>query len=383
MRIDNTHSQSVSSHQDSAPGRQEDDGGGVWRGATVRVAADPMDILTDAAEEITFEHSEHVESHKLEEREIEEEPPLELPALESILTYLDSAGKGEDAEERLRAFVDALKRNASQDRGAGRAREHIGPREESRRQFNNATEQFLALSFAADELSREAGHEALLEEVHEALAELNEDSGSRIRADFNTVGAAAAFAGGDAARIEAFQATYHDSVVNGENLAGMLKGALERFGEDDYRSSVQHLIRALGDDLGAMRGSSAEPARLNAVLQDLYLMEVLATMLEGCQTLGKRMSEQHSLAPTRAADLLQDLISASGERWSNAGRFNAIADKHGACDPGPRIAFLTWVKALVRTMPVKVFADADARSNVLDAAQGALDSAVEQEEEQQ
>jgi type III secretion protein W len=382
VRIDNANSQSVPSQQDEgALARQQDDGG-VWHGAAVQLAQDPRDIITDAAEEITFEHSEHVESHKLEEREIEEEPPLELPALESIITYLDTAGQGEDAEERLRAFVEALKRNANRDRDPNHSHGHIGPREESRRQFGCVTEQFLALAFAADALRREGGYETLLDEVHEALEELHEDFSSRIRTDLNTVNAAGAFAGGDAEKLDAFQATYHDAVINGQSLGAMLKGALDRFGEDDYRSSVQHLIRALGDDLAAMRGPSAEPARLGAVLQDLYQMEILATMLEGCQTLAKRLSADHGVPAPRAGVLLQDLIAASGERWSNAGRFNAIADKHGAAQPTPRVAFLTSVKTLIRAVPVKVFADTDARSNVIDAAQAALDAAIEKEEEE-
>ncbi len=379
MRIDNSNSQSLPSRQDDTLQRQDADAGS-WRGSPVSASVDPMDLLLDAAEEITFEHSEHVESRRLEEREIEEEPPLELPSIDSIITYLDTAGRGEDAQERLRAFVDALKRNAGRDQDRGR--EHTSPRQESRRQFGNTTDQFLALCFAAQELTREGGHEGLIEAVREALTELREDFGPAIRADLNTIGAAASFAAGDTSKLGSFQSTYRDAVVNGETLASMLKGALERFGETDYRSSVQHLIRALGEDLSALRGPSAEPARLNAVLQDLYMMEVLATMLESCQALAKRMSTEHALAPMRAGDLLQDLVGASGERWSNAGRFNAIADKHGAREPTPRVAFLTGTKALVRGMPVKVFADADARANVLEATQGALDSAVEQEEEQ-
>ncbi|MEJ1965628.1 MAG: TyeA family type III secretion system gatekeeper subunit [Gammaproteobacteria bacterium] len=63
------------------------------------------------------------------------------------------------------------------------------------------------------------------------------------------------------------------------------------------------------------------------------------------------------------------------------GRFDAIADKFGAAEPPARIAFLATVRSLVRDLPLKIFADTDARTNVLDAAQGALDSAIALEEE--
>lgn len=372
IRVDNSTTQQLGDRQDDNLADDPSSQDGVWRGANVQVTATPDDLLTDAAEEITFGHSEHVESHKLEEREIEEEPPLELPRLDEILTYLESSGK-DDQQEKLKQFLEALKRNAQQNNGTS-------PREESRRQFGNETEQFLALSYAAQSLQQEGGNDALLAQVRESLQELHEDAGSRIRANLNTIHAAEQFGAGDADRIAAFQAAYHDAVLGGQNLGEMLKGALERFGTDDYRAAVKSLIRALGDDLASLRGTSVQPTRLNAVLQDLYQMEVLATMLDGCQALSSRMNTKHQLPAPAAGTLLQDLVSASGERWSNASRFNAIADKHGAKEPAARIEFLVQVKQLVRNMPLKVFADTDSRSNVLDAAQGALDDAIALEE---
>lgn len=373
LRIENSATQPPGARQDDNLTQDSSPEEGVWRGANVQVAATPEDLLTDAAEEITFEHSEHVESHKLEEREIEEEPPLQLPNLDEILTYLDSSGNP-DQLEKLKQFVEALKRNAQQDSGTS-------PRDESRRAFGSETDQFLALSYAAQSLEEEGGHDALLAQVHEALHELHDGSGSRIRADLNTINAAAQFGEGDADKTAAFQATYRDAVLDAPGLGAMLKGALERFGTDDYRGAVRSLIRALGDDLAATRGSSMQPNRLNAVLQDLYQMEVLATMLDGCQALSTRMTKEHNVPPALPGNLMQDLICASGERWSNASRFSAIADKYGARQPTARVSFLTQLKQLVRNMPIKVFADTDARTNVLDAAQSALDDAVALEEE--
>lgn len=373
MRIDTANSQSLASRQDGAQAQSDADVG-LWHGVQVQVAVQPDDLLTDAAEEISFAHAEHVESHKLEEREIEEPPELALPPVESIIAYLEAASR-DDPQEKLKQFVDALKRNAQ------REDENAGPREEASRQFGNVTEQFLALSFAAGELAREGGHEALLAEVRGALAELHDDFGAHIRADLNTVQAAADFGRGDPARLAQLQSAYRDAVLGGQDLAAMLKGALERFGDTDYRGAVQHLIRALGDDLAAIGGSSAQPERLNAVLRDLYSMEVLATLLDGCQRLGEKMQAEHALRAPRAGELLQDLIAASGERWVSAGRFGAIADKHGATEPTPRVAFLGAVKTMVRDVPLKVFADTDSRSNILDAAQGALDEAIGLEEQ--
>src|SRR5580658_44758 len=122
-RIENASAQFISAHQDG-PAGESDDGVGRWHGETVQAVPpkDLNDILTDAAEEISFEHSERVESKKLEEREIEEQPELPLPPVESILAYLEAATR-DDPQEKLKHFVDDLKRNAE------RGGEGTSPRE--------------------------------------------------------------------------------------------------------------------------------------------------------------------------------------------------------------------------------------------------------------
>ncbi|MEJ1965629.1 MAG: HrpJ domain-containing protein [Gammaproteobacteria bacterium] len=288
FRVDNSNAQPLASGRDSGQqgtAAHAGSGGGVWRGADVKVVDDAVDLLTDAAEEISFSHSEQVESRKLEERDIEEPAEPELHSVEAILAYLEAAGH-DHPDERLRRFVDELKRKAHEGREGD-------PREEARRSFGGVTEQFLALSFAARELAESPEHAALHEQVRTALQALQEESGARICADLNTIGVAGQFGQGDATRTAAFQSTYRDAVLGGQDLTSMLKGALDRFGESDYRAAVQHLIRALGDDLGAMRGSSAEPARLNAVLQDLYSMG-------GARHAARRVPETHRQHDPRA-----------------------------------------------------------------------------------
>lgn len=348
---------------------------GTWRGESVQVASSQCDVLTDAAEEITFAHSERTESHKLEERKFEARSSLLLPRIETIQKYFESLSKG-DQQQKLKEFVANLKQKFA--RGG---QQEISPREESRQAFGNTTEQFLALSFAAEELSREGGDARLLDLIREDLENVFDDFGGHIRADLNSIGVAAEFGHGDAEQVASFQAAYRDAVLDAGTLSGTLKTVLDRFGSKDFNTAVDHLIRALGDDLACMENASVEPTRLNAVLQDLYLLEVLETVLDACQELSARLATDHHVPPPNAADLLQDLVSVCAERWLAAGRFASIADKHGASELAPRIAFLTALKVMVRDMPVKVFPDADARFNVQGAVQDALDEAIGQEDE--
>ena len=354
--------------------------GGNWRGEAVQVTSKDCDILGDAAEEISMEHSEHVESHKLEEREVEDKPEVDVPLVEQIQEYLEQAGKGE-LEDKLRQFVEALTRNAQRgDRQDDEASAN-GVRDEARARFASPTERFLALSYALHEVSASPGHEALAGDVRAAIEDLHDDYGGHIRADINTIGVAAQFGRGDAAEIEKFQAGYRDAVLGGDNLAGMLRGTLERFGETDYRAAVGSMIHALGSDLASAQGPSTSKERLQAVVQELYQMEVLATLLDGCQQLAKRIDAAHGLQ-VKAGALMQDVVAASGERWTTGSRFAGIADRHGASAVGPRIMFLNGTKFLVRDLPPKVFPDAEARFNAVGAVQEALDEAIAREDDE-
>ncbi len=372
FRIDSSNTQPPASGQ-GGPAAQSEPDVGVWRGANVRVDDDSDDVLTDAAEEISFSHSEHVESRKLEERELEEPEPLELPAIDSILAYLEATGQ-EDPQERLKQFVDELKRKASQDRDSD-------PGEEARHGFGDVTEQYLALSFAAQELAGSESYGALSDKFRTALQELDDEFGpvyGRI-----SIRSAPRESSARATRVRSLPSR---APIGTRCSAGRTSPPCSK---ERWSASARRTI-ALPSNISSRRsatisprcgGSSVQPARLNAVLQDLYSMEVLATMLEGCQKLIAKMATQHGVTAPTAGNLMQDLAGASGERWSNSSRFAAIADKYGATSPSSRVAFLGAVKAVVRDLPLKVFADADARSNVLDAAQGALDAAVTLEEE--
>lgn len=84
----------------------------------------------------------------------------------------------------------------------------------------------------------------------------------------------------------------------------------------------------------------------------------------------------------QAFELMKELVTITGEKWVGASRFAGIADRFGARDTQARILFLTGIKGLMRDMPVEVFQDPDARQSILNAAQEALDLAIEMEEEE-
>ena len=89
------------------------------------------------------------------------------------------------------------------------------------------------------------------------------------------------------------------------------------------------------------------------------------------------------MAKFEPVELMKDLVAITGEKWVSEVRFTRWADRLEVTNVQKRIAFLTKLKALMVLMPPNVFPDADARYAVLQAAQEAMDKAIELEDEEE
>lgn len=83
---------------------------------------------------------------------------------------------------------------------------------------------------------------------------------------------------------------------------------------------------------------------------------------------------------SKAFELMKELVTLTGEKWVSASRFTGLADRWGVQDPTLRVTFLAGVKDILREMPIQVFEDPDVRQSILNAAQEALDAAIDDEE---
>ena len=80
-------------------------------------------------------------------------------------------------------------------------------------------------------------------------------------------------------------------------------------------------------------------------------------------------------------ELTREVIRLTSERWVNSSRFSALALQLGVHDNAMQIAFYTGLKGMIRELPQKIFADPETRDALLKALQGALDDAIDREEE--
>lgn len=342
---------------------------GLWRGEQVQVK-DSASELADAAEEISLYHAEKAESKLFEERDCQSGARSEAIAhIEQIMGYLEAANAYEDSQK----LVDLVKRmQASQSH----------PRELARQQGRDPAHQYALLQYALHEGEKSGAPAQALDNLRDAIADLEMEAGPQIRAGLASIGSAAEFAR-SSEEMAAFQATYQDVVLGNGLLSQTLHLAIERLGGaegEDLARGLKGLVRALGADLSAAR-PSIEPTRLQALVQDLYQLEVAATVLDNCRGLADTLQNKHGTAGLRPVALMKELVAVTSEKWVAATRFTSLADRLGVLLPGAQIAFQTSVKFMLRDMPVQVFPDMDSRQSVLNASQEALDIAIDREEE--
>lgn len=326
---------------------------------------DAQSILADAAEEISLHNAEKAETKHTAERKKEGVTPMGVMNLEEIESFMDAAQAFEDPEQLVQLAKRML--SAQGDPGA-LARQSLG----------KPSEQYMALQYALQKGQQEGAPSDVLEMLRESLLDLEMAHGPRIRADINTIDIAAA-AGLDRQDITAFQSYYQDVVLGEATLGQTLKKLITQFAGKQFAQGLQQMTQALGRDLAAARPST-DPVRLQSLVQDLYHLEVTATVLEGCAGLSLQLQHKHGVPAFVPETLMQAMVDVSTEKWLSASRFMSLAEQCGAGAVEPQIHFLTSVKVLMRDMPVQVFVDADQRQVVFSALQDALDKAIDRED---
>jgi len=342
-------------------------GVGSLRGEQAAIE-DSTSVLTDAAEELSLYAAEKMEHKSLDEREVKTETPIELMQIDEITAYLE-ATKWLDDPQKLAQIAKQLQS------GQG------NPQELARRESRDPTKQYMLLQYAAQDGMKNGVSPEIIDGLLDALADLEVQYGPQIRSGLNTVSAASEFAG-DSAGISAFQSTYQDVVLGQTTLAQTLGLVLDRLsGRDgeDFGRGLHGLIKALGQDLAATR-PSVEPTRLQSLVQDLYHLEVASTVTESCRSLSVDLSKRYGVT-VPPVELMKELVAITGEKWVSASRFTSLAERFCVRDVHAQIALQTAIKGMLRELPIKVFADGEARQSVLNASQDALDSAIELEEE--
>jgi len=345
-------------------------------------------VLLDAASELTQAFAARMQQRGIKERTILTGGALAGLTREIRHKTLEHTRLGKPRSGRSgEAEREAAEGSTSAQGDLARA---ILKRPDRIRQFaeeseGDPTAQYLMLLDAAEEIeSGQAGPDAggvAAAAVREVLEEMFAERGERILADVNTV---EAYSRLSTEQAQQFRAAYHDAAIGAESLGGVVNHLLKVVNDSgtgaSFRDVHQTMITALGLDLAASR-SSTDKSKLQSLVSDLYHLEVVSTLLEASGNLSEQLQTRHGNAPFAPNQLTSDLVALSGERWVDADHFKRLADRYRAMDPlAATVDFLTGVRNLVKEIPVKVFATPEARQTLIDAAQDALDYAIDREE---
>jgi type III secretion protein W len=340
-------------------------------------------VLSEAAEELTQAMSTRVQEKKLKERMAAGDTRPEGLSREQMAEMLETmAGEqGANPEQSGKSPAE----QAIEEVGRRVRDKPARTRQYARDQGGSAAEQYLLLMEVAARLEEgrlgadPGGRGASA--AREAAAELYAEHGKAIHADLNTFGAARKLPAEDAGQ---FRAEYREVVLGEATVADTLRRILEMVpdGQPDRFDTVLDTMReALGLDLAAAR-PSGDPVRLQALVTDLAHMKVIRTVIDQCEDVSKTLTRRHQIdPPISATGMTRELLALTADRWVDASRVNRIATDLGAGQPPEaEVHFLTGARNALRELPVQVYSSPEARDTLLDAAQSALDQAIDREE---
>ncbi len=331
---------------------------GNFMGEKVAVLDDPMSLIEDAAEELTFSASEDVERKLSERKETKEKMRGQY------IHYVEACADLEPQD--LEQFMQSL-------------RSLLGTKNASvlalvRQQFSDPTHQHAALSYARHEAGESSPELAAM--LDQALETLEREQGQAIQAGYNIVSVSAGDLGVPPSGLRVL---YRDTLIDFESYEKTFAALLDKFGPDELPAAVQYLIKALGTDMNAVTPSSAKAA-IKEVMDGLYMVESLGTIYKEARNLLKSAGERHGGHGVSERQIIEPLL-----KYKDAPlllEMQILRDMPFLTSDNPsRDAELTQgVRDLVRAMPHKIFVSPESRQNTLNAFQEVLDKAIDREE---
>ncbi len=338
---------------------------GSYRGERVVMQADMQSILHDAAEEITALHGER-SSKDIAKRKASDRHGRAAELAAKFIQRVPDIGR----PEVFQRLAEALKKQ-----GARCDQESL--RQMLREQFADVSHQYAALMFLDELLSDSGEVPEVLAEIRELRSTLDQQHGSEIRAGLNVTGVAVRFEKLDGP--QNLRDFYRETVLAFDDVAVAHERILGRYGAAHFELAAEFLIHAVGEDLSS-EGPSVDPRKLKATVDNLYAVQVARNVHNQLEDLIARVSEGFGVAPQVAAsDLLSELLPLKDQRWVDASKVEAIANRLGTQAIEPRIYFLQGIGSLIGSLPEKVFHSLEDRERLRTAVQQAVDRAIDQE----
>ncbi|MDR3175518.1 MAG: type III secretion system gatekeeper subunit SctW [Desulfovibrio sp.] len=355
------------------PGAQGQTGGasgtqaasGVFMGRAAAVVDNPMSLLANAAEELTFS-VDTTDEFALSEREEEDKAPKAREELLRLYKELmHQAGKSGE----LNRLVDQLRNSVSKSEVARQTRER----------FPDPSDAYAALDHALEELEREGASRECLRAVKDARDDILTNEGPAVRAGIQAMLSAQGYRdldGGDALR-----GLYRRAVCDFSGVNELFNHILDKYGQDKFDQAMNFLTRTLSSDLSA-DVPSMEKAHLENVNANLGLVRLVQSAYAQCVKVMDRWRDVHGIEDCRldARTLLGKILALREENFLGAASFERMAAEAGPPDIEREVLFLQELMRMTRSLPSQLFDGHGGYMKVLEAVQDAVDNAIGRED---
>ena len=345
---------------------------GNYRGERVGLVPDPVAMLEDSAEELTFAHSEKVEK-KLAKRKMGKSG-LKTFAMQQAERYLRQVPDLEK-NKKLAAFAKQISQMH-----ASASPQQL--REFAKQSYQDLSHQFLALSYTRDLLQEEGTDPVRLATLNKAIAELEEQHGAAIRAGINISQCAADTARQGSGEVQGLRDFYRDVVLDYTSITQAYDKVVKEYGGEKFMDAVSFLMRGLTAEVG-QDSRSLPKYQLKAIMDDMYQLKLLGGMYHQCDGLMDKVHKNYRLALAHGGQaLLQEILELKEKGWYSDQVVDNIAGKLDIGQINAKIYFFKGLKDLIRLIPHKAFMDENKRTELMASVQQALDSAIDREFEE-
>ena len=345
---------------------------GQFMGMTVTQERDPMSLLADAAEELTFSLSESMEKRLDERKEKVGEKAARL-----FDPYIDAARKLAQTDEKFGRTLDRLeqllkaKNNATLAELMDALKEATGQREDP-----DPADQFILLAGLKDRLG---DAHPLAGTIDQALDGLAETQAFAVASGLAVDLAAPDFADlGD----KDLRGIYRSAVMDFASPRDTLTALRARFGDDKMDKGLDFLMTVLGNELSST-GPSVEKSQLKALTGDLAMVRVLGIAHASCAAVLDRLDKAHGVkSPMGSEQLLDAVLTTRDNQYAGSQDFQRMVQQAGAPDTEREVLFLQDMMQGLRDLPDLFYEGHEARQRLQGALQSAIDDAVRREEEE-
>ena len=344
---------------------------GHYRGERVRVRVGSQNSpLSSAMEELGELVADRIEEEYKKKEKVHAKRANVLEKTETVRALMDRM-QDADFQQKMQAFQGKI--SALQGASMG----HFNAQLETH--FKDVTHRFIALESLKKQLKGK-DNDVLRSYAEQAMQDLLENHAPELWAGLN-IQSEIEKRGASGEKSQEMRDFYRDVVLQDEGLVAHYNELVERYGERNLTKHVDFLIKALGADISA-ENPSRDKRALKMALDELYQLETLVTLHDGCALSLKRLQRvSPQLRVTKPSVMMKQILTLVGREWMDRSHVDDYLRHLDVNDAQLEVNILRETRRLIERLPAKSYANVEQRQKVMDVILLAQDDAIEHEDE--